>query len=605
MEKDIYLPENKIIISNRPRFLKSKFKGFQETYSIDTETLKGKCKLICDSSNRYLLDPTFEEILDFLMFNAGKSLYRACYNLEYDFSSMVKVDKKLTADEIKRLYNKELITYGKYTLLYYPRTLLKIARPDHHHTVYYTDLFNFFRPRSLNKACRHFLGKQKYDKIDPKILNVNKKYWEKNLDDIIYYCKMDARLTKELYDFFLYHVRQTRLNMPKYFTSYASLTKQNFRYYCRIPSIDIDKIPIEVLDVAQTTYSAHRIELLKRGTFEKCYLYDINNAFPFTISKLPSLKYGRFVKVDQISDKETIGFYKIVCKIPEDIYISPMPHIIGKGHRNKLSIFPYGVFGKWVTWYEAKLLQKFDCIRQFNAGWEYKKGYGEFYPYEKIIKVLYAGKEYNKKKGRDLVSAIFKGTSVAGYGVMAEKHKTIDEEIESAGVLYNPIYASIIPAETRYKLLTSIREKDYEHVIGFHADAIFSEKKLNIPLSDKLGDWDLKDEGRGIFINTGRYQVGDTIKRRGFSGKGLNWANLLQEFSEKDFIGIPEKHVISMKEALLMRNDKETVNLFIDQFSHLRINSDRKRIWDRDFKNCKDVLTSNMDSKPKEVYYFS
>ena len=45
----------------------------------------------------------------------------------------------------------------------------------------------------------------------------------------------------------------------------------------------------------------------------------------------------------------------------------------------------------------------------------------------------------------------------------------------------------------------------------------------------------------------------------------------------------------------------EDINSFVKINRDLNINFDKKRDWNRDFKNCEDVLTNIIDSKPLSV----
>ena len=80
-------------VRNNIRYLKcSRF--IDDVYGYDTETYKGKCRLICcsDGSNNYLLKPTFLECLDFLFYNASRNTaYRFFYNIDFDYNAILKL----------------------------------------------------------------------------------------------------------------------------------------------------------------------------------------------------------------------------------------------------------------------------------------------------------------------------------------------------------------------------------------------------------------------------------------------------------------------------------------------------------------------------------
>ncbi len=85
-----YLPISDIYITDTRRYIKSVISR-ESFLCFDTETYKGACKLICDSSGRSLLNPSFYEAIKFLWYKANNSLYRSFYNLDFDISAILKL----------------------------------------------------------------------------------------------------------------------------------------------------------------------------------------------------------------------------------------------------------------------------------------------------------------------------------------------------------------------------------------------------------------------------------------------------------------------------------------------------------------------------------
>lgn len=191
------------------------------------------------------------------------------------------------------------------------------------------------------------------------------------------------------------------------------------------------------------------------------------------------------------------------------------------------------------------------------------------------------------------------------YGTFIERHLDVDTNLITSGLLFNSVWGSIITAKIRYKLLSDIDKKDYKYIVGFHTDSILSTKPLNLQYSDKMGDWELetKKEVSGIALMSGIYQIGDVSKRRGFTGKkGFDWIELLKKNLYESYIETSYTKVMKIAECLRRFHSLEQVNQFIEATRKLYINGDRKRNWARNFKNCKDVLESNINSKPLEHY---
>lgn len=583
--KEIYLPASEIHIREFRNWITKTVK-FNDFIGFDTETYKGACKLLADSEGRYIYNPNFKDCIDFLWYKASQGLYRTFWNLDFDISAILKLYDDI--DKIIELLEGNEIEYRDFTLTYLRPKFFQIRKG--HKTLSFTDLF-FIYKSSLEYASETFLNQHKIDTIDGNLLNTNLLYWVNNLDDIIKYCIQDCKLTAELGRFLLKKLEEAKLPNPRYFSSTASLSKQYFRLNCRIPSIKY--IPTNILDISCFCYFGGRFEVLKRGYFPELWNYDINSAYPRTIEDLPDLKYGTWFKVEEGSKKEKIGYYKVLLDIPES-YISALP-MKNKG----LIIFPHGVFEKWITWYEYDLLK--DYIIDLYYGYEYDfnedKGY---YPFRKEIDYLYSKKQENKGIN-EVFYWIYKIYMNSFYGCMWEKHKN-PEGLIVAGILFNPIYASIITARTRWQLLKDVGKKNWKNIVAFHTDSVISTKPLkNLKINEELGNWSLENKDgkaeEGVIISSGIYQIGSKIRRRGFSKKDINWFNELKEFQDKVKIRLPKLHVIKIAEALRRWYSTEKVNIFIEDYKDLDINNDKKRNWSRNFTSCKDLLENNISSK--------
>lgn len=583
-EKSILLPISKINVIDNQRWIKKTVKH-SEFIGYDTETYKGVCKLIADSTGRHLYNPSFKDCLDFLWFKASYGCYRVFWNMDFDISAILKLSDDI--DAVDSLIQGNKTVFHDYILFYLRPKFFQIAKG--HKTCSFTDLF-FMYKKSLNDASKEFLNKEKIDYIDGNMLNTNFEYWLANFKDIVDYCIRDCKLTADLGYFLLSELAKAEIPIPRYFSSHASLSKQLFRLKCRIPSIKY--IPLEILELGIFTYYGGRFEILKRGYFDNLYYYDINSAYPDTIRSLPSLKYGQWIETTKPSKREIIGFYKVLLDIPKS-YVSAFS-IKHKG----LLIFPHGIFYTWITWYELDLLR--DYVKEVYAGFEYYPyANKEYYPFQEQIERLYELKAQNKKVN-EVFYWIYKIVMNALYGCFIERHKDTDGLIYS-GVLFNSIYASVITARTRWKLLKDVHKKNWKYIVAFHTDSLISSKPLpELEINNELGAWSIEpfSGNSGVILATGIYQIGNFMKNRGFSLKDYdyNWFTLLERNFDSDLIEIERTYVIKIAEALRRWKSLENVNIFKKDTKKLNINSDKKRAWKRDFVNCLDVLNNNITS---------
>lgn len=581
-----YLEVSNIHLTNTRRWI-NKVVNKNEFICFDTETYKGTCKLLTDSNGNYVYNPTFKECLDFLWKYHNKTYYRAFWNIDFDVSAILKLFDDI--EWIRDLIHGKIVMFKEYLLYYIRPKMLRLSVGKK--SIFFVDLNAMYKSK-LEKAAKEFLNDKKIDTLDANRINTELEYWIKNRKEIIKYCLKDSRLTADLGNVLVKEVKACKLLLPKFFTSHASLAKQYFRYKARIPALKY--IPTNILDIAYQCYYGGRFEVLKRGYFDDLYCYDINSAYPETISKLPSLKYGFWLDVDKINQKECIGFYKVVLDIPEG-FLSFLPIKL----KTKLVVFPSGVFATWITWYEADLMRKW--IKGVSHGYEYISKEKEYYPFAVGMKHLYA----EKSKYKDVNEVFYwlvKLPMNSIYGCFIEKHKKADGEIYS-GILFNSVYGAIITARTRWKLFKEILPKYWKNYVAFHTDSIISETKLPLKLDTDLGNWTLDYEGHGVLLNTGVYQIGKKVRHRGFHGDNINWIKLLKENGKLDHIPFKRLKVLKIGESLHRYNNIDDVNIFKIVPKKLSLNNDKKRNWNSEFKNCNDVLKRNYSSKTLLMRY--
>lgn len=614
--KQIYLPVSDVHIYMKHRRL-TKYSEVLDCRGYDSETYQGKCKLLCDSQGNYVLNPSFYECLELMMLDENDESHRIFWNMDFDISAILKLYEQKN-DKIERLLEGYTETFKNFEILYLRPKFLVIKKGKNRKV--FTDMYYMYR-LSLPKASKEYLNDKKFDKVDSKQLNDNLKYWNDNTDDIIKYCVQDCVLTRDLGNFLLLNVKKANLPIPKYLSSHASFSKEYFMRECKIASIKW--IPENILDIACQTYFGGRFEILKRGYITYLIAYDINSAYPDTIAKLPSLKYGKWIKIYEGNKKEIIGFYKVKVLIPET-RLSPFIMRF-KG----ICMFPSGVFETWITWYEFDLLREY--ILEFEYGYEYIPSKREYYPFAQVIKNLYDMKSFykygskhwkngfiyrlyglfenQKEQKNDVLSWIYKIFMNAIYGCFIERNTDVEKDEIVAGKLFNPVYATIITARTRWKLLKDVKPKNWKYLAGFHTDSVFSEKKLReLKKNRKLGNWSKEKEGKSILLMTGVYQIDKYSRNRGFStkkddkikdneqDKSIDWFEILKENADKDKIKFKRLKVMKSAESLKRFGNLDKVNLFTEYKKKLSINSDKKRDWNRDFKDCNDVLNGSIDS---------
>ena len=604
--KTFELKDGTVVINNIRTIRRSRH--IDDVYGYDTETYRGTCRLLCcsDGSIKSLLKPSFKECLDFLFINASRNnAYRFFYNIDFDYNAILKLynEYEPSRTEIIRRLDKGMeYEINGYRISYIKGVMLTLRKGRK--KVVITDLFRIFK-MSLNSASIEFLKNEQKNVIDGERLNVSLSYWKRNEKNIIDYCVQDCLLLKKLGLIFLEHLEKAEIEKPLYLCSPASLSKQHFRKKSWIPSIS--EIPKEILQIGYDAYYGGRFEIIRKGTFDKLYNYDVNSEYPEIIAKLPSFKYGLWIYYDNLEklpDKECFGYFYAELRIPDWNLISTIP-VRYKG----MIRFPNGIHEGWYTWYDLDLMREF--IREIKECYIYEKSKSEYLPFDYEIKHIYKKKAEYKNKNK-IMYMIFKLTMNALYGCFYEIHdnEQSDGSIErTTGILFNPVNASMITAFGRWKILKDVWNVR-DNLVGFHTDSILSEIPLEnyLDIGDGLGKWNLEAKGKGFIINTGMYQINDVVKGKYIRTRGvpLKYIGDWFEFAEKNK-NLSSKEfkiyrMVKLGQALREYKNLDMVNIMKDNKKTININSDKKRTWFKSFDDFNEVLTSNVGSLPL-IYY--
>lgn len=576
----------------------------KENIGIDTETYKGYARLICDSDNNILFEPDFDACLKFLTKHSYRDKFCWFYNLRFDIDVIMKhfPDKEL----LKTLYLGNPIEYKGFIFELIPKKYFGIN--DGHNYYDFYDLAQYYKMK-LDLAAKKYLNKQK-DDVESSKLNTDLNYWSENRTEIIEYCKQDARLTKELADYFM-SIMKNNLKMDfKSPYSTATMSEQYFKQNCYIPTINPfidDRLPankqllyLNILQYAHNSYFGGRFELLKKGYFDKVYEYDIKSAYPAQIKDLIdfSPSKGKWQSTNQLNEDSYEGFYH--CKVSNlSPFFSPF---IYKNVKTDSNIYP--------NYEEGQIyLTKSDLI--FIEDYPEELGYPEIevidgyefypdvmnFPFRREIEKLYKWKESEKDES---VRMVVKTLLNSIYG------KTIQNINNQTGSLWNPIYASLITSRTRIELLESVIDKP-ENVISFATDAVLTKEPLSVPKKPKLGEFAEEFKGQCIILENGVYDLWNDekriSKRRGFEKPKEGYESLESILSRTKGLTInleTKSRPLTMKESLF-RGKPEMAGNWVESEKKVNLKDDVRRSWYKGFKSGKDVLKGSINSIPLTI----
>jgi len=602
-------------------------------YGVDTETPLSWLKVL--ATNEDVIEAeTFEDILTFFSRHKYRGSTLFSFNLRFDSEAILKLLKD--KDILQELYDNGAAPKGvwiekyKCNIRWIPTKILHICKNSHCVTIY--DIAQFYGGWGLEKASLKYLGEQKHP-CDGAKIGDQRGYYEKYKEEIKRYCQQDAKLALRLA--MLMKDTIEGVSMPKgklSFTRPISQAKVSERYvldHYKYPSI-LEQIRI-YHDCAKLSYNGGLFATFKRGVFNcPLYSYDINSAYPDIMRTLPHWGNGRFVKSPSPDEYDTSHgwfFCGFDCQyIPYVDYGKPYEVEFCYGIPSadtcetvllnpKRIVYPVGSRKRWITKYEYEWLLKNNFNPKWYGGfvWEEKYNGKEEYesPFTWVESIYNRRQEIKRNDPEDISQYALKIVLNGFYGKTAQaKH--------GYGKATNFFYASEITARTRLKV-ANIWLQYPDNVIEIATDSILLDRKIDLPLSSKIGDWGLSEYTNGILIGSGIRQTwhpdGDFVTHaRGVTDK-TNW-DMLDEIKtgynpvEKkanldcDYLYFGKKRPVHVGEMLfhhkLLRfNDLGKFKLVSKK---LNVNTDKKRRWERPYKDFKDFLGSEpQDSLPLRI----
>lgn len=304
-------------------------------------------------------------------------------------------------------------------------------------------------------------------------------------------------------------------------------------------------LPPKVEQAARHAYFGGRIELVKFGhTLQRIWKYDINSAYPAATTTLPCLAHGTWYRQTQF-DPDSFGVWRVTVETPVNRQqIGALPFRARTGN----VYFPWHVDG-WYWTPEINAALAAGCNVRIRRGYVLARAC-DHTPFVWLEK-LYRYRQQLKYYGMAGQKTIKLGVN-ALYGKFAQKLGSRDGKVPR---WHNLAYAGYITSYTRAKLLAAAMQAG-ENLVSLATDAVFSLAPLDeLPVSDKLGDWDMKVAEGFTSLQSGVYWFGSEREtpnaRRGFDGSRLKLPDVLEAWrKDAEHITIVNPVFVTMGLAL-------------------------------------------------------
>ena len=581
--------------------------------SLDTETPEGKLALICTPTESYNIE-TWEDFTSRFMIAKNLKTIYFCWNLRFDAQAILKL---LPYDKLIELWKAKnnRIEYGGYRITYIPKKMLVISIIEGKKgAIHLYDASQYYGNKSLDSQAKEYLNEGKLGTVSAKEIGKSRAYYDGNVDEIILYCNRDAELTLKLAKLSMKNIETLGFN-PSNPISPASISRKYQRKRGFPKSLKKMKgMELKANVVAMKAYKGGIFATYRRGFFNQpLYDYDVNSCYPNIMVNLPDWRNGHFENIEKEPENYEYGW--ILCDIDTE-YIPYQD----KEHYTVKEI--YEDIGEWDMEYTAKkvtyptglrtVVLTTDEYRWLKEEGEYVKwldeGIGwvkenDNYPNPFIwMKEMYK-KRKDYKKTDPALAQTMKLLMNSLYGSTVQRKNGI-------GDLSNFCYGSYITGRAR-KQMFDVVKANKEVICNVATDGLLSTEKLsvseNFVVGDNLGEWEYHEYTKGLVIGNGIRQLwladGSFVTHaRGItSDRSYDLLADLEKIPDESEFPVGKVRVIQLGTMVNahIKWKHEHLNTFVKQSRMLNVNTDKKRRWEREYKDFRDILTSEpMKSEP-------
>ncbi len=540
---------------------------------IDTETWKGDIFLIADSDGDFIdtlkNEISIDSVIKFLTRPKFETAWNFCYNLSYDGSVILKLLGKeiLTTYKRKRKFE---FSYKEYKFYFLPKKTLRISKGKHSWVFYDITQFYVFKP--LQKAYQENIGKlpQNYLKMKSKRKEFSPRFYRMNRKQVRQYCIDDCKLTKELSQHWIdIFGKAFGIYTQRWISSGYLAEKVLINHNVEIPFFK--DLPYDLQEFAWNSYFGGRFEIIQRGFIGEAWLYDINSAYPYALSKIPDIVKGTWrYGIREINKKALVGFFKIHVKYGDEEYL-PAFAFTKISLNGKKIVYPSGEFVTYATLEELKNVDPKNY--SILESWQYFDN-NPTYPFRDFINTHYE-KRMKLKKENNPMQLPIKIILNSIYGKMGQK---VNGRI---GNLFNPVIFAYITGFARAQLYGFVKEHGVENdVVAFATDSVCITKKLDVN-SSELGEFSLDKHGKDVyFLQNGFYRFNGVWKRRGIGKLGRKEIEHI-ETVERDGRLYYKYLVLRTKKlaSAIIQNQIEQVGRLKEESREINLNGDDKRFW--------------------------
>lgn len=489
-----------------------------------------------------------------LIHEVGLSLKRNAIHVSFSFGYDVNmILKDLDERSLHVLRTKGEVWWNDYKIEHIPRKWLVVTHNGTATKIF--DVFLFFNSKFGVALRKYKIGTdEELDRID-KGKEERPNFTWLDIDFIETYWEIENQLGAQLME----ELRKIIYGAGRYITSWhgpGALASYALRHNGVEAHMDRG-IPKEINLAARYAMFGGRFQPFQAGYYDgPVYDRDINSAYAYAFSRLPSLQNGKW-RYDPFPDREyckrvRLGLYKIRYRSHLSILPKPLPHRDNDGHVS----FPSITEG-WFHASEAAIVANDPCA-DFLGAWIFEDDGS--YPFNWILDA-FAERLYLQSID-DPTEKTIKWELAALYGQAAQRAGWA--RIGGAPKWHQLEWAGCVTAECR-AMIYSAAKLAGPSLISIDTDGFIALAPVNhLPngVGENLGQWKSETYTGILYLQNGIYWLRDSDgnwkppKSRGIPRKKLNFESVYESICQNRALEISQHMFIGYGLALRGQIDK-------------------------------------------------
>lgn len=508
--------------------------------------------LLANSLGEYIVNEDgirTEQALRFMLDSGrrNKGAIHVVYASNYDVNMILRGQRQLSWSDAKFIHDegKRWIKCSEdvsdwFHVNWRPSRELRINDNFEGGSVTFYDVYPFFQSSFVN-ACDDYLSPEAewWNVREQVVTNKERRgsFTRDEIDSVLAYCRAELLSLVELMDEFRRRIYAAGLRINKWYgpgaIAASLLGSQHVKRH--METRYEDTFP-HMAKAARFAYAGGRFELIKTGHVEeRVYEYDRNSAYPYAMTKLPSLAGGEWTHVESDPGYQPFALYRINYRHgvvdPQECH-RPFP-LYRRDERGGICYPHAGVVGwYWSPEYAVAKAHAKAVGASFTVeeAWVFTER-TTTRPFE-FIHEMYERRQKLKAIGNGAHVGIKLGLNSL-YGKLAQQMG-----YKPGGKLppfHQLEWAGFVTSHCRAAMFKLAMEIGLQHVIAFETDAIFTTKPASQSIIGKGLGWfeetifaNLTYLQSGIYVGQKEGEDEPTIRTRGFHPRLLDRSRMVE-----------------------------------------------------------------------------